>query len=142
MSFSAQTCSAASMRAAARKLHPIPVMGGLDPDMPGHRLPAPICERCNPNQQPSDGDARIKRGPTTWFDRWRAVRQQPGPLVQVLLDDLTVSSRQQLGAVFEVHRVEMRPAAAPDETVPLEDGDDFRGDTIDVGRQASGGTVP
>ena len=32
---------------------------------------------------------------------------------------------QKLGPVFKVHRVEMHPAAAPDETVPLEDGYDI-----------------
>jgi hypothetical protein len=39
---------------------------------------------------------------------------------------------QKLWPVFEVHCVKMRPAAAPDETVSLEDGDNVGRDVIHV----------
>ena len=54
-----------------------PVMAG---PRPGHRLPAPNCERCNPSQQPSDGDDRVKPG-RDGIESLRAVRQQQGRLV-------------------------------------------------------------
>jgi hypothetical protein len=47
---------------------------------PGHRLPATNCERCNPNQQPSDEDERVKPGNNV-VGSLRAVRQQQGRLV-------------------------------------------------------------
>jgi hypothetical protein len=47
---------------------------------PGHRLPATNCERCNPNQQPSDEDERAKPGNNV-VGSLRAVRQQQGRLV-------------------------------------------------------------
>ena len=49
---------------------------------------------------------------------------------------------QKLGSVFKVHRVEMRPAAAPDETVPLEDGNNFGWDMIDIDWDVPGRSVP
>jgi hypothetical protein len=71
-------------------LHQAPVIRTLAPVMagprPGHRLPAPICERCNPTQQPSDGDSRVKPG-YDGVGSVFAVRQQQGPLVLQRIPD-------------------------------------------------------
>ncbi len=45
-----------------------------------------------------------------------------------------VSGIEQFGAIFEVHRVEMRPAPAPDEAVALEDVHDLLRDAVAIRR--------
>jgi hypothetical protein len=49
---------------------------------------------------------------------------------------------QEFRPVLEVHRVVVRPSAAPDETVLLEHPDNFQWDMVHVTREAIGRSVP
>src|SRR3978361_1631688 len=64
---------------------------------------------------------------------------QAGPNRSVLAVGMVA---EQLGPVFEVHRVEMGPPPTPDETVTLEDGHDLRRHTVAVCGTILAGSMP
>jgi hypothetical protein len=93
---------------------------------------------------PSGSHAKcVSKGGGTRFGTGPTGRFESGPFAFVsVLRRRFGSVAQQLRPVLEVHGVEMRPPAAPDEAVPFENRHDLRRDAVTVGRGPGGVPAP